>query len=290
MARWTAIPAARSSAPILKIRLYTVLAVMGVATLAGLFGAFAWLTADPPPPPPVIPPVAQATGEATLAARQYVRGEAITVPVATGIAPDKLDGGSPLFGSPSVSWQGFELIKDGGREVEHHRFLVAGEQNWQLTIPMEIGGPTPLLIAAPSLEPIAVAAEPPLRFDWLAFEQLPTSPQLTRTVEAWSAAFLTNNTEELQRLTGDLTSRVYAGLGGLTPVKTDIRGVVRRVDLEGFAVIRVEIGAESSSGWTGVLEYDLLARDVNTANPKIVAWGSGGSGGTLVEYQNALNG
>lgn len=296
MPKWTAIPAARSSAPLLKIRIYAILGVLAFAALGGLFAGITTLTASAPPPPPDVPPVPQATAQAAIAAREYVLGQDLTVPVANGISKKGLDGGAPLGSVNEIAWSGFTLSTDGGRTVEIHRFLVSGELLWELTLTMElvtltteIDGPSPILAAAPSLAPVPFPEEPPQKFDWQEFPQIPVTEQLTRSATVWAQAYMSDNRAELLAITGDPSARVYAGLGDFTADETRVVSATGRVDIPELAVVRVEIVATSTNGWTGKQEYDLLVRDIRGGSPLVVAWGPAGTGGALVEFQNALS-
>jgi hypothetical protein len=155
---------------------------------------------------------------------------------------------------------------------------------------LQLGGPTPLLVAAPALSPVPLAPEPPRKFDWSEFQQVTTTPQLTRAASLWAKAYLADERAELLALTGDTRSSLYAGLGGFVANEVKVVAVVSRVDVDGVAVARVEIVASSASGWTGKQEYDLLVRDPSSGNPRITAWGPPGTGGALVDFENALNG
>ena len=78
MPRWTALPASRSKAPILQIRLFLVLGALILAAVLGVVSTVAWLNVKPTPPTPT--PVSQ-SASATVATN-YLLGQSTVVPVA----------------------------------------------------------------------------------------------------------------------------------------------------------------------------------------------------------------
>jgi len=297
MTRWTAIPAARSSAPVLKVRLWLVLGSLIFAAVCGVLSMVLLLTRKEAPPPEIPPPLPTALGEAWTVANEFTAGRTISVPLAAQM-PKTRGTDKSLGVVSSIEWQGYETRKpDGVRSVEYHRFLVTtapaaeGEAPGRrvLVVPMEVTESGPLLIASPSLEPATAPADPPARIDWTDVEeQLTVSDQLKRRVESWATAFLADDRGAIQDVVNDPQQGEYAGIGGLATEKVDVPSFVALPN--GDAVARARVTATHPSGWTSEFEWDLLVRNPNQGNPEIVAWGPAGVGGLLAPYQNALSG
>src|ERR1022692_1741798 len=100
--RWSALPAARSKAPVLQIRLFVILGALLVAAAAGILSTFAWMNVKPTP----ATPSPQATTVSATVASNCLLGQSTVVPVAAPdtssvAAPWTLDSGLGLApGSP----------------------------------------------------------------------------------------------------------------------------------------------------------------------------------------------
>lgn len=287
--RWTAVPATRSSAPVLKIRLWLVLGSLIVSSVFGLFGGIAWVANKPEPPAP-LPPEAAATGVATAVATDFLNGRPTTVAVAEGINPELGGGGSGLPGAVSVAWTDFDLYVQEGRTFEVHHFIVGGTPPRSLAVTVELTGAGPVLAAAPALGPLAISAQPPRRFDWADSEaRMNVSDDVKRRVTAWAEAYASDDRQALRDLTGDAERRVYAGLGGLSAEEVDVLGAVP-VSGSGDIVVRVSVLLTGEAGFKAEAEYDLRVADQGSADPKVTAWGPAASGGFLGPYANAVTG
>ena len=303
MPRWTSIPATRSSAPILKIKLYAVLGLLGFAAFAGVLSIIVQVTSSNGSARKVVSaPTAFAAAEAYTAASQFVAGEEITIPIADDLV---LESSSiPLAGVDYISPKGFTTQTQGNRYLEMHRFLLSGTFNnasseYWLVVPLELTfkGKQVTLVGVPALEVVFRSTKKPTRFDWTsAPNQITPSKQVTAVVRTWATAYLANDRQTLQEVTGGAGFKSYAGLGGFslatTPDQNPVKIVsfVLRADKSLEAVVRVQISAvQDSSKWSSIIEYDLLLENPNNANPKITAWGPPGTGGLLVPYQNAYS-
>jgi hypothetical protein len=294
MSRWTQIPAARSSAPVLKIRVYAVLGALVVAALCGVFATVAWLANNPDIPDPV--PQPQALAEAAVAADAFLTGQATTLAVAEGV--DRRFGSGDtavaLPGATRAHWASFTVGEVAGRTYEVHRFVVAGSPPRQLWVTVELTTSGPILAASPAVGPLPVAPDGRPALDW---RELPTETRVTddlrRVAGEWAAAYAADDRDRLRSLTGDLEARTYAGLGGFTVESATVVSTVELGD-SGDWVARVRVvlvGAppgEGLEGFRGVVEFDLRVADPATGNPKVVAWGPAGSGPTLVRFANAF--
>lgn len=298
--RWTAVPAARSSAPILKIRLYLVLGSLVVSAVMGLFAGISSLTrTDPVIPEP--PAVAQGQGFAEIVADDWLAGRGTTVPA--GDTLDRRLGASPtvdedtekvtfhaLEGITRIAWSGFDVYVQEGRTFEAHRFYVGGRVPRELTVVVELTDAGPLLAATPALAPLAAQAEPPRQFDWAESEaRTPVSADVERVAAEWAAAYATDDRQALRDLTGDTQRRIYAGLGGFEVVETTMGGAVPIFESTDL-VVRVKVTMKDDTGFQATSDWDLRVAAADTAAPRVVAWGPAATGGYLAPYANALNG
>jgi hypothetical protein len=291
--RWTAIPAARSSAPVLKIRLWLVLGSLVLAAALGAFGGIAWLTSKPAEPAEP-PPVPQAVGFAGEVANAWVQGRPVGVPVAVGVSPSVVEGvrdGKPLEGAGPLVWDSFELLQpEPGRLIEVHRFFLGGNPPRALQVTVELTGSGPVLAAGPSLVPVALSGEVVERLDYRNAD----GPSVTDDVESvatkWAEAFAGDDRDRLRELTGDSEPRVYAGLGGFSASDVQVVAAVPSPTSPGSWVIRVEGRLDGPEGFSGVVEWDLLVSGPETANPRVVAWGAAGTGLYLTAFENGVAG
>jgi hypothetical protein len=295
MPHWTNIPAARSSAARLKLRVWLVLGTLTTAAALGLFSAAAWMSFDAPVIPD-IPRAAQATAHATAVAEAFVAGRTIVMPTAENVElrPKPAEGMSfpgAMPGISNVTWNGVLFQRANDRELENHRFLLIGPETLrQLEVVMQITDAGPVLAAAPSLAPVNVPARPPRRLDWSdrGLIQLDINQTLRDRIAEWAVAYGAGDTEKLRTLARDKEGRLFPALGGLT-VTADKVTVTALVPRGSIAVAHV-IVPFTQDEYSGTLAFDLLIQDGTTTDPAIVAWGPAGSGERLGEYENAITG
>lgn len=288
---WVQIPAARSSAPVLKIRLAVVVGLLSLAVVSALFSGFATLT-RPEPEIPEPAPVAQARGFAEQVARSWLSGQPTPLAVAEGV--DAWFGRKPneeavAFDAATVAWDSFEVLEPlPGRVLEVHRFLLSGEYPRFVVVTVELTDNGPVLAAAPSLEPAPIAAAEVIRFDYSDHDNAKTpTEEIRHAVTEWLAAYAADDRPRLAELTGDLEGRTYAGLGGFTVERGEAVTALPIPNQDRW-LVRARAVLVDKNGFRALNEWDLLVTQPETANPRIAAWGPAGSGGYLEPYQNGI--
>jgi hypothetical protein len=128
---WSAIPAARSSAPVLKIRLAVVLGALLLAAAAGIFSSIAWLSA----PATSAASSGQADGLAAIIAWDFVTGHtpAFTNTTSPAVVPANLltKPWTPLAGTllGAPIQRNVTDTTSAGRTIETHQFYVVTSQD-----------------------------------------------------------------------------------------------------------------------------------------------------------------
>lgn len=298
--RLTAIPAARSSAPVLKIRLALVLGTLLLAAVAGVFAAVSWVMYQPP----VVDlnaSVPRGRGLATVTAEAYLLGTLTPVPVVEGLTYRPVDPGAFEI-SGDIQWDRFSRFTLPSGTFERHSFLfyrVVGTENNRpvlelseitvlVTVPSSAAGPplpgTLALAAAPAVRPLryrnsAVVA------DFSDLDGVGALPPTARELLAsqWVKAYATDNAELLLRYSGTSdTGFRYVGIGGFT-TDSSLR-LITAIDRGGDAwLVRARVLLVSANGTKAEMDIDVTVADASTGNPKIVAWGPAGSGALAPE-------
>lgn len=286
---WTAIPAARSSLPILTLRLYALLGTLVLAACLGVVSTIAWTTADPP----VVDfaaarPLAQA--HALSIAESWVSGTATSLPVADGVDARFNEQGDGGMNITVRSLSPFRWVRDTvqGRVVETQYVLVdAVESDLIVAVPFVFDKGTPVLAAYPSLSPAPIVAPTsPLEYqDVPALDSIP-APIRERVAE-WGSAYGRNDGAELRDLADDraATQAQYRGIGGLRLLSTpDIRTAI---PTSTGLVLRVRFTYQGEGGGAGLsMDMDMLITAADSFTPRIVAWGPAGTGPSLRPYTN----
>lgn len=168
--RLTAVPATRSSLPLLTIRRRLVLGTFGLCAATGLFSGVAWMTAEPPPAPVAAQSDQGAAALARTVVEDYLAARASSVPAAKDVdldfskdalpTSDSLPSPTPSPGSSgaedgaapaawsvqSLSYAGsssFELGDGTGqvRSTVQERFtLAASGALYEVTVPLVTTG------------------------------------------------------------------------------------------------------------------------------------------------------
>lgn len=304
--RLTAVPARRSSAPVLKIRLALVLGGLAFCAAMGLFSTVAWLTAAPEPPD-LAGMLAQGRGVAEVAARDYLAARPQSVPVADELDPnlgldaDPANPSKPLAYS-SLAWDGFSRHEVGADRFEQHRFVVVvpaakadgpndkpqPPRTYLLTVTVLLTPDGPVLAASPALSPLPTGAKvKPLNYT--RYKQVELSPAARAQIDDWARAYAADDGRGLYTVTGDTDqTRTYRGLGGFTaatPVAID--SAVALGDQENL-VVRARVRLTSAEGFAADAEFDLLIGAATSGRPNVLAWGPAGSGAELVPFGNAI--
>lgn len=288
--RLTAIPAARSSAPVLKIRLFLVLGSLLASALAGVGAMVAWATYQPPLVD-VAAVVPRGRGLASLVARSYVSGQAVPVPAAASLIYSPPSAG--VFAAVTEpEWDGFVRYTVPAGTFERHSFLfhrtVPGpdgavvdlfELVVYLSVPADGTPGNPALAAAPSVLP-APHRNSSAVADYSDSEAVGNLPAEARQLleGPWVRAFATNNGELLLQYSGEADPAYrYVGLGGFSEAST-LR-VQTAIDRGGDSwLVRARVRLVGANELSAEMDIDVTIEAASTATPKIVAWGPAGSG------------
>lgn len=296
---WSSIPAARSSLPVLRLRLWLVLGMLLVSALLGLFSAVAWIL-DEPAPVDFSQARPRAQGHALAIAEAWLAGRATSLPVAQGIDPtfNELSAGGAYVSVLSITpvrWTRSSVV---GVEVETHYLLVDGkEADYVAVLPFRFTVASanraypsvPVLAAYPSLlpaDPTTVAEALEYQNVELAVDGGPPAEVQVR-LEQWGQAYAANDGASLRDLADDTAARpeAYQGLGGMSLYgPPEVRATVAT---DSGLVLRVRFGfipAGASAGFS--MDLDMLITAPDSTKPRIVSWGPPGSGPSLRPYGN----
>lgn len=310
----TAVPATRSSLPLLKIRRRLVVGVLGVAVLSGFASTGAWLLTDTTPPAAVVLPSAPAVALAETVARDFLAGRKSAVPAVHDVTSDF----TPLATGPdapkpmtvqALTFSGSQPWKlgDGSSaalvtEQETFTALVDG-QLYDITVPMVQSGKSWYLGAAPSIAPAATGTDQSgesIDYSKLypslggGTSDLPNDGYRTQ-IAKWAGIYAKAGKADgdLLAITDDVSpeNHTYSGLGGWSVVGEPTIGSVVKVSTPypGFIVrVGLVLRSPAANGPTLSTDYDLYLRsDRNPTQPPVVAWGAAGSYKSLQPYINA---
>lgn len=301
--RLTGIPAAparRSSAVVLRNRIWLVVGSVAAMCALSVISLFAWL-ADAPKP--VDPSTYQPQGEglAEIVAQEYIAGSDLYVPLSGGLdakvhvpAPGRSKAAALTV--TGLSWAGYTRASLGSTNYEIHRFLLttpaptkddpAAQKLLTLSVPIVLSATGPVLGADPTLGP-ASASSSKDKFDNTQFPQADVSGPVTQAISDWANAYAADDQHALYTVTGDTQAGTYHGLGGFTVTGVEQRSAVQRSGSTGnFLVVRARVHLASANGFTSDSDFDLLIGDYQTSGPHVLAWGPAGAGPTLTPYQN----
>lgn len=316
----TAVPAQRSSLPVLQVRRRLVLGLLAGTSAIGLFSGVAWALA--PEPAPVVESARDeaAVSLATIVANDFVNGRDSAVPAAAGVDPLFSRTNQGAFPDARVTFAGSTQTRYGDVQAvttERSEFHVAVTREgvtelFELSVPMVLSSGGWVLGAAPSLSPVSAASAVDIPDYSKLFEaggtqsdlsSLPYGAAVTEQVNRWAAAFASGGPKspELFALTQDNdASHSYDGLGGWSAEQVVVKSFATGPnDPESAArfgstwlTVRVALVLvpPSANGPTLSTEYDLLLQpEMNTATPPVTAWGPAGVGPTseLVNYVNS---
>lgn len=319
----TAVPAQRSSLPVLKIRRRVILGLCAGSAAVGLFSGIAWLTAPEYQPAMVAARDEAAVSLATIVANDYVLGKDTSVPVADGIDPLFSRATAGAFTDPEVTFAGSSQVRLGDTAAmtlersEFHVTVRQGETSkvYELSIAMAQTSRGWILASSPSIAPatLAPAVKLPQYGELFAgggdssdLNALPSGAKVTEQVNRWAQAYAAGGVGDpnLFALTQDNdASHSYDGLGGWTVQNVTVLSFTQGSNSaesakrfgDRWLTVRVALvlAPPAANGPTLKTEYDLLLQpEMNPANPPVTAWGPAGVGPTsaLVNYANNTNG
>ena len=310
----TAVPATRSSLPLLQIRRRLVLGFLALAVVSVQFSTVAWIASGNDQPPTVEIPDQSAVSLAQTVVEDFLAARRSSVPAVEDVtsdfsAPNASGEPAAPLAVESLTFAGSTQSPPIGDQqnrpavkpvLEKFHATIAGKL-YAITVPMVRSGSEWLLAAAPSITPERVAAnetKPGIDYEQLypSKEALDANslPAAYRTqIKTWADTFARAGRADpaLYRLVDNESAHTYSGLGGWTlvtepqlksavPVSSPHPGYVVRVGL----VLR----ASATNGPTLSTEYDLYLRsDKSQSQPPVVAWGAVGSYWSLAPYFNA---
>jgi len=316
-----AVPAPRSSMPVLAVRRRLVLGLLIASVLLSVGSAGAWISDQRNKP--VIPVLANqdAVGLAQTAVGDFLASQPSAVPAIGGVVTDfgKLTrestaaGGKPVgpLSVSGLSYVGSTLstLGDGSKDLrtmEQERFVatVAG-QLMEVNVPMIKTAGGWALGAAPSMVPAVPGDGADVTLDYAVMykaggdSSLLPSPTYAAQVGAWAKTFVGAGPADpkLYALTGDTSANTYSGLSQVPPaapwtlVGVPVIGSVVSIATPhpGFIIqTSLVLRAPGANGPTLQADYDLYVRsDQSQSQPPVVAWGPAGSYKTLNPFVNA---
>ena len=311
-ARFTAIPAARSAANVLRVRLILVFTVLTITCLSGLFAGYAYLSFEPKYVD-VYEPLPLARAEATVVAEAYMNGSMYAVSLTANMAKtfadtkfSKVDKVGPLV------WSSFErknsIIRSVDTDmVELHKFLyvrpttiVENDQTLESVELMSLY----VLMYIPQIYvdeqwvpdpqyPPALAALPSIAteevfqlaqvLDYSA-EATPPSKEVSHMLLIWANYWAAGDSSGLKKVSGDsdvLVTR-YKSLKGYTVNSFDVLGLVQGGDGT-INVIRARLVLGGANGSILITDMDITVTKANTGLPEVTGWGPAGSGVLALE-------
>lgn len=297
---WSVVPAARSSAPILQLKLLLVLGALGLAALLGPLSFLLSLTRGGDGPA-VAATSSDTRGFAELAARDFLAGRPTTLAVATGIEAtfgvpnDGSDAPRPQIAYLSLAHTSARSYIANGRSFELHRFTaVTGAAEPPLTVDVTVllTPEGPVLGAYPALGRSSAVTEKVPALDYQEDENKTSNlpAPVKEAVVRWAAAYAGGDSAALRVLADDPQEGTYDVLGGFTAEAPEVATAVVEGD-DGYILrIRVLLRAAGAQGFQVKNDYDLLVTQASTANPKVVAYGPAGTAAApLQPYSNNSN-
>lgn len=312
----TAVPATRSSLPLLKVRRRLVLALLTFSILSGVV-ALVVAVALRPTAPVQAGADSRPAAIAEVAVRDFLAARNSTVPAAKDVntrwAPDTLGSADPKDQVKPLDLKSLTLAEvrrqslgdTGDQRVDLVKFMaVIGDAPFEITVPVVVDptADSPRLGGEPSLVPAKLAKTE--TGDGADYENYKASenggklPAPVRdSISRWATTFAAegSNSEALRAVTGDQDlHRTYSGLGGW---KAEVTGVGNFVPVSEPAtgdgvVVRVALALTSpaANGPTLNTAYDVYVLYTGSeAQPPVVAWGPAGSVVELTPYTYNAN-
>lgn len=312
----TAVPAARSSLPILKIRRRVFLTLLIIAATLGLFSGLAWLLSPSEVTVPERPRDESAIALAATVANDFVKGLDTAVPTSSDVSGQFSKQGPAVPGG-RVEYAGALQYRIGDVQaltIEQVTFLVTGKTPedpevpadvYELSVAMGLGADGWVLTAAPTIIPAKLA--PPMEVpgykdlfqsggDGSTLSELPNAEAIRTQVEKWAQVFAAEgrSSDGLFAITGTNNSEhSFDGLGGWSVEAMSIKSWLSGENSaetaaefgDTWVVIRVALvlNPPATKGASVSAEYDLLLQPgKNPAAPPVTAWGPAGTGPTLL--------
>lgn len=311
----TAVPAARSSLPLLKWRRRAVIGALLASSAAGLVSFAAWSSSGSNIPAPVALPDSTAVSLAQTVVEDYFGSRKSAVPTASGVTDDFSV--APSLGSPppaAIKLDSVTFAKSapwtlgdgtgGYQKTEQETFNVAtGGRLLAVTVTMELDSSGSWVLgAAPSIVPAAVGSSgssDPIDYGHLYTNSSSDASRFGSNADAyvaqiknWATVFAQagHASTDLYTITGDHGARTYSGLNGwklvgdpvvksVSPVSTPSPGFIVRVSLV--------LAPPAANGPNLSTDYDLYVLSDKVQGMSVAAWGAPGSYKSLAPYVNA---
>lgn len=291
---WSSIPAARSSAPVLRVKLAIVFTLLALAVITGPASLVMVLTRPTPAPVVQGTPISMTTAAAQIIATDFLAGRPTLLAAANGTAADP-SAVSQSFSYPSLPlphghlayrqlvFAGSSQRTDNLVTYELDYFLVETPTTlYTMTVPMLDTPQGPVLGALPSLTtytPATSNALDPLDYSTdvgftLGNTAYPNyASYIQNAVAAWATAFAAGNQAGLQAVAQYPVQPVYPALGGFVAGAPTITAEVATAT---GLYVRVAVPLRQGRFAT-VSSYDLLVTNADSASPQIVSWGPAGA-------------
>ena len=302
---WTAIPAQRSSLPVLKIKLYGVIGVLLAAALLGPLTLFLNVAGKSDIPLREVPDFSNVAAAKTILV-DWLSAKSSEVTVAGEVSSfdrfNNNDESEPL-NYREIDYLGERLLGTTfSTPHEIHSFLVTPEKGSRFIVDITLwvteGGP--VLATSPSIRPYAVSEDVIDSLDYIGevgtAQDGISDERFLELVGKWAEGFLLGGTEGSEILSGVVNdgtlNGVYTGLTGdfelvdspeiLSWVPDTAENLLYNTEINfgtevGYARVRLLLSSKSAKRWITSVEYDLLVTNLGESNPRIVAWGPGGS-------------
>lgn len=264
---------------------------------------------DPPPEPPSLG--SDAKPIATKTVGEWLSSNPQPVPEGRVLSWDGFDD-VPL---PQVDTEGMSEDEiDDVRftyTIEVHKFTVIDKNDMLYTVAIQVADDEsagPHVVGSPSLLPDAIPATNfQMENPWPNMPGQSLPPSTDTAINAWAEAFTSGRPDDLRQAVSDPeTAHSYTPLckvkefeltvedsayfqrevEGSSDTENDPNRALARVNL----VLHWEGQSVPEESTESTISYDLLLEGVDSASPRVVAWGAPGEGPEMKEFDNAVVG
>jgi hypothetical protein len=297
-ARWAAVPAQRSNAPTLRLKLWLVLGTLLFSAAMGVLSVVVVVLSGGDAPDVQAGPSPYSVAVAEAVAADFLAGRTTAQPVAEGVTPSFLppdlvapgDAAPAALAVTRLSHAGTQTSQSGDQTITTHVFLVsASNGRYLLRVPLLETAVGPVLGALPLLSPMPTYPAPAGIGRPAGTEEVPVTPLVAQRISEWAAAYAANDGNTLAALVGnDDPNATFAGLGGFTARAQPLWAYRRDTNA---IVVRTQLllSGAGANLFTTAMDVDLLVLNPDTSrSPSVAAWGPAGSGPTLQPSANNL--
>lgn len=291
--RWTAIPAARSSANVLAIRLRLVLGALVCSAALGLLSMMVVIGRSGSQGAAAESVDPRSVTAAVVVATDYLAGRSTIIPIAEGVdaafgrQPDAPAAG--LHVEAATAGRVIRTVDQGVTYDTVEVVAVASGRPFRIRVVLAVTDEGPTLAANPTLMSLRIdrSVDVPAR-DWSAYQDTAdgVAQNVNDAVTKWANAYASDDPQALVQITGNTsTAAHYRGLGGFTVTAVTTHRNYRTSD---GMVVRARVLFSSASAEKLVVqsEFDLLVLNPDAPYPNVAAWGPAGSGPTLTATYN----